>query len=232
MKHWYTYKITFVDDTFYIGYRGTVKLPEEDFLVLYFSSSKIVKQKIWDGCEYNGVILQTYDNQSDAYTSEQNLIFEEISNPKILNRFCYKDRKGFGLLTESARIEIARSSKERWADPLYKERLIKTHKSRWTDELKERQVLRLTGKKRPEHSAALTGRKNPAATITFKGKSRPDGFGAKVSAATKGVPKSEQHRKNLSGPKPRICRLTDRKEMSVNHFTRWIISLAKENHSI
>ena len=58
-----------------------------------------------------------------------------------------------------------------------------------------------------------------------KGVKKHPGHGALVSAALKGKPKSTQHKLNLSGSKPRICRLTDKKEMSVNHFTRWINSL-------
>jgi hypothetical protein len=198
MKHWYVYKIIFEDNKFYIGYRGTVKLPEQDFLITYFSSSKEVKNKIEQGILYSGQILSIYKDKEIAYNSEQELIFTEITNPNILNKFCYKDRKGWGLLTEAGKQSISDTNKKRWADPVYKEKMIATHKARWTDTLKEKQSVRLTGKSRPEHSKTMTGRKNPGASIALKGKAKPEGHGANVSAATKGIPKSKEHRLNMS----------------------------------
>lgn len=198
MKHWYTYKITFNDGKFYIGYRGSVKMPADDFLIKYFSSSKEVKNKIQNSELFSGVILKEYADKETAYIDEQDMIFIEINNPNILNKFCYKDRKGYGLLTASAKKKIAESSKQRWNDPEYRSKIIESQKNRWTDELKERQVARLTGKKRPEHSIKMSGRKNPKISDATKGVSKPEGFGAKISAATKGVPKSEEHRRNMS----------------------------------
>jgi hypothetical protein len=198
MKNWYVYKITFEDNKFYIGYRGSKKLPEQDFLISYFSSSKEVKKKIQQNVNYIGEILSIYEDKEIAYNAEQDLIFTEISNPNILNKFCYKNRKGWGLLTESGKQSISDTNKKRWADIAYKEKMIKIHKDRWTDEMRQNQTERLTGKKRPDHSIMMTGRKNPKASIALRGKPKPKGHGANVSAATTGVSKSENHRKNLS----------------------------------
>ena len=195
MKYWYTYKITFADGKFYIGYRGSIKLPSEDFLIKYFSSSKQVKNKIQNGDLFAGAILKEYTDKATAYTDEQDMIFIEINNPNILNKFCYKDRKGWGLLTESGKQSISKTNKERWADPLYKDKMIATHKARWTDELKDRQSKRLTGKSRPEHSKMMSGRTGHHNGLGVKKK---DGHGANVSAALTGVPKSEEHKQNLS----------------------------------
>lgn len=221
-KHWYTYLIEFADGKFYIGYRGSTKLPDQDFLIRYFSSSKEVKLRIKSGQHHSGKILCIFNNKVDAYNYEQDLIFKEISNPNILNKVCYKGRKGFGILTEHGREEISKKSKERWDDPNFKSMMVEKHKDRWTDKMKADQSERLKGKKRPEHSKAMMGR--PGHT-KCKGVKKYDGFGNKVSKSTKGVPKSEKHKLALSGPKPRVCRLTDRKEMSVNYFTRWLKSV-------
>ena len=84
-KQWYVYKITFSDSTFYIGYRGTSSIIEDDFLIKYFSSSKTVKQRIKSSETYSGEILHIFDNQEDAYDKEQEIIFELFENPLIIN---------------------------------------------------------------------------------------------------------------------------------------------------
>lgn len=122
---------------------------------------------------------------------------------------------------------ISESSKARWADPEYRDKVIESHKERWTEELRAEQSKRLTGIKRPEHSAKMKGRTGHHNSIGIK--KRP-GHGENVSRATKGVPKSEEHKQKLRKPKARICRLTDQKEMSVNHYTRWLTSLARDSH--
>lgn len=195
-KTWYIYKIEFSTEEFYIGYRGTTKLPDNDFLISYFSSSKEVKKRIKNNITYQGIILKIFDDKISAYNAEQDLIFLEINNPKLLNKFCYKNRKGYGILTEFGKQKISKSTKARWQDPLYKEKLSKSHKERWEDGvLKERQSKRLTGKKRPEHSKIMKG--HPGHT-KCKGIPKEKGFGAKVSASSKGIPKSEIHKQNLS----------------------------------
>lgn len=129
---------------------------------------------------------------------------------------------------------LSQMARERWEDPGYREKLIQAHKQRWTNELRTKQSNRLrdefwTSERRLEHAKKLAGRPGKGGG---KGVKKRDGHGNKVSAATRGVPKSEAHRQALSGPKPRVCRLTDRKEMSVNHFTRWIKSLLAQKESI
>lgn len=118
--------------------------------------------------------------------------------------------------------QISETTKQRWQDQEYRNKIIEKQKQSWTDERKQKQIERLTGKKRPEHSAKLMGHEG---TKKCKGVKKPEGHGAKVSASLKGIPKSDEHRLKLSAPKNRVCRLTDRKEMSVNHFSRWVKSL-------
>jgi hypothetical protein len=223
IKKYYVYKIQFPDSTYYIGYRGTCKDVSEDFLVKYFSSSKVVAEKIKNST-FSGEILHKDLEKEIAYNIEQELISKHFNDTLCLNKACYYGRDGFGMLSSGAKEKISKDVVNRWKDPVYKSRLVEAHKERWESnpELKERQSLRLTGQKRPEHSAKLKG--HPGHT-KCKGVKKHPGHGALVSAASKGKPKSTQHRLNLSGPKPRICRLTDKKEISVNHFTRWINSL-------
>lgn len=223
IKKYYVYRIEFLDSTYYIGYRGTCKDVSEDFLVKYFSSSKVVAEKIKNS-SFSGVILHENLEKEMAYNTEQELISTHFNDPLCLNKACYYGRDGFGMLSDIAKEKISKDVINRWKDPEYKARLVEAHKTRWESnpQLKERQSARLTGQKRPEHSAKLKGH---VGHTKSKGVKKHPGHGALVSAASKGKPKSTQHKLNLSGPKPRICRLTDKKEMSVNHFTRWINSL-------
>ena len=116
-------------------------------------------------------------------------------------------------------VKISESAKKRWEDPSYKQQLSEKHKSRWTTELKAKQSKRLTGKKRPEHSEFMKSKPIPD---NFKCLVRTDEHKMNIAQALKGKPKSDEHKKKLSRPKLRVCRLTDKKEMSVNAYTRWV----------
>lgn len=224
MKLFYVYQITFEDNSYYIGYRGSCQAPLQDILIKYFTSSKVVKEKL-KVCDHSVTILLENLSQSEGYYKEQELISHSINDPLCLNQRCFYDRKGFGVLAESAKEKMRISVKERWKDPEYKKRLSEVHKNRWTEEQKEKQRRRLTGVKRPEHSEKLKGRKGKGGG---KGVKKKDGHGQNVSKALTGKSKSDAHKQNLSGPKVRVCRLHDRREMSVNHFSRW---LKKITHS-
>lgn len=95
--------------------------------------------------------------------------------------------------------KLSESSKRRWADPEYKKRLSETHKTRLENE-EERQKCgnAFRGKKRPEHSEKLKGRLWSEENKKKLRKAKHSGHGAKVSAASKGKPKSEAHRVALS----------------------------------
>lgn len=236
MKNWYVYKIEFEDNKFYIGYRGSNRSPDQDFLISYFSSSKVVKERIKQGIKYKGKILNIYDTKDIAYENEQDLIFQYILDPNILNKFCYKNRKGFGLLTEYAKEQISISSKRRWADQEYRDRIILSQKDSWTDERKEAQVKRLkedfwTDERKESHSNKLKGH---AGSRKCKGVKKKEGFGSKISAALTGKSKSEEHKQKLRKPKPKlVCRIFDQKEMTLSNFANWVkrfsLSLEEEN---
>jgi hypothetical protein len=75
----------------------------------------------------------------------------------------------------------------------------------WTDEMKKEHSLKMKGR---VGSKALKGRKQTREHIEA------------VSKSLTGRTFSEEHKNRLSSPKIRVCRLSDRKEMSVNHFNR------------
>ncbi len=129
------------------------------------------------------------------------------------------------VFTEEQVEKLKEGLRNRWATPGFKERVAQSHRNRWTDELRQKQTRRMreefwTDDRRKAHSAKLAGRKMGSSPVRRKPK--PEGFGQRVSQALRGKPKSAEHIAKMQQPKPRVCRLTDRKEMSVNHFTRWI----------
>lgn len=116
--------------------------------------------------------------------------------------------------------KISESSKQRWVDPEFRNMMIE--KQKWTDQRRKDQSLRLTGIKRPEHSALMKTKPIPE---NFKCLERTDDHKARIAEALKGKPKTVDHIKSLSKPKTRVCRIHDRKEMAVNAYTRWVKSL-------
>lgn len=114
-------------------------------------------------------------------------------------------------------IEHGKKSKELWEDPIFRSKVIKSQQDSWTDGRRTEQAERLSGQKRPEHSALMASRpRNP----NFKCEVRTETHNNNISEALKGVPKSEEHKKKLRVPKLRCCRLSDRKEISVNALNR------------
>lgn len=223
IKKYYVYKIQFPDLTYYIGYRGTCQAAANDFLIKYFSSSKVVVEKIKTN-SFTGTILHENLEKEIAYATEQELILKHFNDPLCLNKACYYGREGFGILSDSAKEKIKVDVINRWKDPAYKDRLSNSHKERWESnpELRMQQSNRMAGKSRPAHSELMKSR---VRNENFKCIDRTPEHRKNISAALKNKPKSAEHRKKMTGAKPRICRLTDKKEMSVNHYTRWLNSL-------
>lgn len=233
-KQYYVYKITFPDLSYYIGYRGSCQEASDDFLVKYFSSSKVVRQKMIES-EYSGEIIHSSLDQKTAYDLEQMLIHTHIDDLLCLNKVCYYGREGFGLLTASSKEKIRAATLNRWQDETFKTKMSLKHKERWTDDKKAEQSKRLTGVKRPEHSAKLLGH---AGHTKCKGVKKHEGFGALISVALKGKPKSAEHKEKLRVPKPKVVsRLNDKREMSLGNFMNWcrqqdiFTSRAREKYS-
>jgi hypothetical protein len=123
---------------------------------------------------------------------------------------------------------MSQSSKLRWENSEYRTKMSNIHKERWESkpELKENQCKRLKGKKRPSHSATMKEKCNTEeykkkTSEFFSNLKRTETHNKNVSIALKGIPKTEEHKQKLRVPKNRICRLADRKEMSVGHFKRY-----------
>lgn len=129
-------------------------------------------------------------------------------------------------LSEDARQKISENSRKMWESPHKRDEIIRKQKQSWTTSRKEQQSdisSRLwTDERKLRHSALLSGRPGHK---KCKGKPKHSNFSTILSNATMGVPKSEQHKRSMSKPKNRVCRLIDKKEMSINHYTRWINSL-------
>ena len=141
MKYWYVYKILFKDYTYYIGYRGSKVTPENDLGIKYFSSSKLVKNKILTE-KPTYIIIDVFEKQNDAYQYEQQLIFDKIDDIFILNKFSYLNRKGFGILTKQAKDILSEKSKQRWEDANYKSEMSKKQSKSLTEDRK-RNILNL-----------------------------------------------------------------------------------------
>lgn len=129
--------------------------------------------------------------------------------------------------TEEQKLKISESSRKRWQNPEYRKNTIKSQSLAWSEERKSNQSKRLTGSKKPAQSRTMKGRKlysDHPFCIGIK----TDEHKLNISNALKGKPKSEEHKQKLRKPKVRVCRLIDKKEMSINHYTRWLNSLVDE----
>ena len=66
------------------------------------------------------------------------------------------------VFTDDEKSKIAEASRRNWEDPVYRATQTENRRRAWTDERRAEQSERLSGKSRPEHSAAMKGRKlNP-----------------------------------------------------------------------
>lgn len=119
--------------------------------------------------------------------------------------------------------KLSIASKTRWEDHGFREAMIQNQKESWTDHRREQQSNQRTGIKRPDHAEKMRGRKINKDHPFLIGE-KTDAHKNKISEALKGKPKSDEHKKNLSKPKTRVCRIFDRREMSVNAYTCWLKS--------
>lgn len=222
MKIWYVYKITFATGRFYIGYRGTTRAIEQDLLVKYFSSSKLVKRLLEQGTACVGEVLATFDQQREAYEFEQQSIFDQFDNPLILNQSCYFGREGFGILSEASRAKISQRSKQLWEDPAYRACMVEKRKTAWTDERKNHQSDRLTGQRRPHHSAIMKSRPVNQSFAEHARSKRTVEHKQSISRALTGRRKTDEHIQKLRKPKPRtVCRIYDKRLMTLGNFMVW-----------
>lgn len=124
------------------------------------------------------------------------------------------------VFTNDQKLKISKASKKNWEDPVYRERMMKSRKAVWTDELREAQSRRLSGVKRPDHAITMTGKKLRP-DHPFHKSEKTDSHRLAISRSLKGMKKSAETIEKLKQPKRRVCRLEDRRDMSIGHFTRW-----------
>jgi hypothetical protein len=96
-------------DQFYYGYRRANKCKAEfDLGIKYFSSSKIIKNNVDD---YEWTVLKEFDDPIDAIKYEQELIFNNLGNPLLLNRSCTHNNKKIFYITEEGRQKLSKIHK-------------------------------------------------------------------------------------------------------------------------
>lgn len=124
--------------------------------------------------------------------------------------------------------KLSTASIKMWSDETFKLKMSEIHKELWTDERKEKnsQMMKLqwTEERKQKHSKAMLGR---TGSKKLKGIPKSEEHNQKNSAALKGKAKSEEHKQKLKEAHSlrKVCRLSDRKVMSVTHFTRWLNSI-------
>jgi len=190
------------------------------------------------GADITTEVVATFYDREEAsryaieYSKEHNIVeSEEWAN------LMYETVKDgvFGYShTEATKRMFSENSKNMWKDHDFRETMSNKHKEKWASEegliRKENQIQRLKGKLRPEHSERMKGRKHTQEQLEKMRKPKHSGHGAKVSAATKGIPKSDAHKESLKKPKPLVvCRLMDKREMALGNYMKWY-NLQLKNH--
>lgn len=126
--------------------------------------------------------------------------------------------------TEDEKSKIAEASRRNWEDPEYRAMQSESRRKAWTDERRAEQSERLSGKKRPEHSAAMKGRKI-AEDHPFHSPTKSETHRRAISEALKGKPKSPEQVAKMLESRARVCRIDDRAVMTIKRFREWLDSL-------
>lgn len=129
------------------------------------------------------------------------------------------------IFTIEEREILSIKSTEMWQNTECRSKIITAQKNSWTEERKQEQSDRLTGKKRPEHSETMKGRRLSKDHPFYKlaTSERSATHKENISAALTGKKKSEEHKEKLRVPKPKVvCRIHDRLEMSLANFMNWL----------
>lgn len=112
-----------------------------------------------------------------------------------------------------------------WENPEYRQKMTNARKEAWTEErhIRHKEYLKLkwTPEAKLLHSKQMTGRKG---SKKLKGIPKTIEHNRKNSEALKGKKKSAEHIQAIKDSimLRKVCRLEDRKVMSVTHFTRWL----------
>lgn len=207
-----------IDNTFYIGsrYSNTLQQPSHIDITKYQSSSKIIKQLGFDN--FNYIILAEFFDGNSAYDFEQQLIYEHWDNPLLLNQSCFYNKKRFKYSPLGTN-----HRPDRFYPCGFK------HKTPMTDEHKSKlsQARKgiLTGpnplKARHGKDNGIYGRKRTAQEKLKMSQTRAERTNEQNKKSYSRVKSLEEIAK-LKLPRPRVCRIKDRKEMSIANFFKYL----------
>lgn len=94
MNQSYVYKLIHkTTNQFYFGYRCSNKLPPEQDIFIYQSSSKKIREMGFHN--FTVEIISTFEDKNAAYDYEQKLIYENFKDPNILNKIVFHNKKRF-----------------------------------------------------------------------------------------------------------------------------------------
>lgn len=160
----YVYKCTHKKTgEYYIGARyGKIKLPAEQDLPLYKTSSKVVKPRF---DEFDWFIIAEFFSGEDAYWFEQDIIKENWKHPLLLNKRYHDSQRGLAFkapkMTEERKIKIGLSNSGKPRSPEWRAIISKYHKGKsLTEEHKKKISLAHLGKpckpRTPEQNLAIS----------------------------------------------------------------------------
>jgi len=161
----------------YIGYREANKLPSHIDLGQYRTSSKIVNPTFID---YDWLIVAEFNEGSDAYDFEQQLIFENWDNPLLLNKNCHYGKRRFKakrgiIFSESHRAAISKANKGKIRSVDTLQKLSISHRNQ-SKETRSKISESLKGRK-PWNYGLKTGpqseKQRLATSLSLKGKPSP-----------------------------------------------------------
>lgn len=192
----YVYRLTNRSTAdFYIGYRCANKKPaEEDIGYHYFSSCKSIKHTF---TEYDIEIVAEFFDASAAYDFEQELIFENWGNPKLINAHVVKNGKRQfarrGPLSDAHKQKLSQSLKGREFSNRHRENISKSGKGKHTASDELRRIRSVNASNMSEESKLKS-------KMTKRNKSVEEKLELhnKLSAVHKGREKTLQHREKIA----------------------------------
>ncbi len=192
---------------FYIGYRCKNvknKIPSHlDLGIKYFTSSRQVKELGFNN--FNWVIFAEFFNPNDAYSFEQDLIFEKINNPLCLNKKCHKYSKWSTAgcstnkgkkFSEEHKTKLSESHKGKTVSDSTKEKLRQSNLGKILSEDHKTKI--------SENSYFKTEEGKQHMSKVRKGVKKSEEHKAKISQSLKGHKVSEETKQKMSEAKNKI----------------------------
>lgn len=214
----YVYRIDHPSGEFYIGSRAANRVPaERDIGHRYKTSTKKLSYPFE---EYRLTVIAeffTATAKKDAYDFEQLTIFESWGHPSLANKHCTHGKQRFSTAGTKLSAEHIAKLKQKTISEEHKRRIAEANKMRppMSDEQRKKMSESTVGIKRTEEgrqrmveswklrpprteehkrkiAEALTGRRGT------KLKPFTDEHKQRMSEASKGKPKSEEHKRNMA----------------------------------